>query len=290
MKKILCVLVVILLLFGCSAKKESETAVKYYNDGYAPMADEKYSLSSDLSKSDGQIVIYNGGINFETEHYDDFINELMDKLSSYQAVTTYKSERSNGYGNSARYLTLTINVPAESFDKFINDNEYSYGVITNVDAKMDDITETYNQTELKIETLLAQLNRLNELIESAESLEDIILLEDKISKVQEELTWYSNSKNSMDSKIKYSTINISVSEVNTYSQTSFIQRIGNAFSGSWHNFLNNCENFVVWLIYFIPTLIVLVILFVVFKKPLGNFLSGLKNRLTKKNKPTNINE
>ena len=278
MKKILEILMCLLLISGCSGGKKSED---YYEPGinpapsnYAP--DYEKDGGYDTGEPGEEKLVYTGSVFLETKDYDKTSAELTDLTRQYKAVTQSTDESSGGSGRRTLYLVLRV--PAEHFDDFLNALRSSSGSVQEISTNVDNITEAYNNNELEIAALNTQHARLLELLETASTLEDIILLEQRLSEVELRLTKLNQYKNHMDADVRYSTITLTLREVQTYSETSFVQRLGNAFSGSWSTFLDNTESFIVWLIYALPLIVILVILALVLRKPVTNLWRKRKNK------------
>ena len=69
----------------------------------------------------------------------------------------------------------------------------------------------------RVSTLEDELERLNELLSQASSMEDILAIESKISDVRYELESYQSQMNTYDNLINYSTVDIYVLEVDVVS-------------------------------------------------------------------------
>ena len=287
MKKLLIIVLCLLAITGCSLNKSIEcrdegdrTAYEYSDNNSKPV-----SLSSNSYDYDGIVIqtseekyVYTGYIGFETTEYEEFISEFNGILEQYNGITqTYEETSSSGKGG--RRMFFTVRVPSENFDKFINDLRSSKGSVVRISTESDNITKQYNSNAIRIEALEAQHKRLMELMENADDLSQIILLEQRLSELEIELTELFNYKNSMDADVAYSTINVQIDEVVTYTETnSFWQRIKNAVSGSVIRFVEGIQGFVIDVIYFLPTLAVIVVLYFVLRKPVRNLFNRLVSR------------
>jgi len=287
-KKLLIIVLCLLAITGCYLNKSIEcrdegddrTAYEYsYN--YS----KSVSLSSNSYDYDGIVIqtseekyVYTGYIGFETTEYEEFISEFNGILKQYNGITQSYEETSSS-GKGGRRMFFTVRVPSENFDKFIDSLRSSKGSVVRISTESDNITKQYNNNAIRIEALEAQHKRLMELMEGADDLSQIILLEQRLSELEIELTELYNYKNSMDADVAYSTINVQIDEVVTYTETnSFWQRIKNAVSGSVIRFVEGIQGFVIDVIYFLPTLVVLVVLFFVLRKPVRNLFNRLVSR------------
>lgn len=98
------------------------------------------------------------------------------------------------------------------------------------DKTASNITKSYNDAQQRIESLEQERVRLLELMDKAESVADLVAVEDQLRQVQDEIRVWQESLNQMDSDIQYSTLWIHVQE------TSVTGGISQAFSDTWRAF------------------------------------------------------
>ena len=270
MKKFLVCLITVLLMFGCAKKSAYDGNYMYSPEAYNKADDYGGSAITAKNKSENysseEKLVYTGSIRLEGKDYDKLIGEINEQITRYKALIQATRETSSGYG-SGRTMYLTVRIPAEHFNEFIDELRKGSGSVVDVSTNVDNITQQYNENDIRISALETQHKRLLELLEKAESLADVIKLEERLSEVEIELTQLNNARNQMDAQVRYSTLTMTVSEVVQYSETSFLQRILNAFSGSGSSFVRNLENFIIDLIYALPNLILLAVAFLVLRKP-----------------------
>lgn len=144
------------------------------------------------------------------------------------------------------------------------------------------VTDSYFDIEARISSLKAQKEKLDQMYSQCTTIDEIISVEQRLSEVQYEIDSYQATINNYDLLIKYSTINVSITEVKdiTTPSNSFIDDIKNAFIDSYQVFINFVQNMIITLIYLLPFIIVLVIIILIIKKT--RILSKINFR--KKNK------
>ena len=81
----------------------------------------------------------------------------------------------------------------------------------------------YVDFESRKTSLLAEEQRLIELLEKAENLTDVIQLEDKLSEIRYEIDRIESSLRTFDSLVSYSTITLNVQEVKDYTKIKTIE-------------------------------------------------------------------
>ena len=189
---LLLTLVLALLLVGCGGKAAAGDSAAQSADsesgGYwNTTADADYSTdytaeepgASAYNDSEEESVrpakrIYTGYMEMQTLDFDaasSGIDALVKELGGYfQQSST--SNRSSGY----RYGSYIIRVPAEQFDTFFQKaGELCH--VTYSNAETDDVSESYYDTQARLETARIKLERLQTLLAKATSMEDIITIE-----------------------------------------------------------------------------------------------------------------
>jgi hypothetical protein len=135
-----------------------------------------------------------------------------------------------GESSSDEYLNMTLRVPSDSLDDFLTALK-SGGEVTKFTKTSDDITNTYTTYEARKLALEARHQRLIELIEVAETVEDIIELERERSDVESELTEIGIRLTSYDSLVEYSTVTLRVTYVDLEEMNKLpIARVPNIYT------------------------------------------------------------
>ena len=123
------------------------------------------------------------------------------------------------------------------------------------------------------------------MMEKAETIEDMIIVEERLTEVQTQLNQLKMYKSSMDTDIEYSTIWLTVNEVREYqdSRPDFMHQMQEAFVDGFSNFAYAMGSLLLALTESLPFLVCLaVILFVLFKiLKKKNFLN-LKRLISRK--------
>lgn len=146
----------------------------------------------------------------------------------------------------------TVRVPSDQYDAFLAAVEtWEGGKVTYQSSSVDDVGEEYADIENRLETLQIKLDRLQGLLAQAENMEDIITIESAISDVEYEIEDLSGQKNRYDSLIDYSTVYITLQQVNTLSEgvnPTLGERLSKGFTRGLGNFAEGCADFLVWLV------------------------------------------
>ena len=146
----------------------------------------------------------------ETEHYDDLITAIEEKLTALGGYT--ENRQTGSYGKTRRWSEMTIRIPAGSLNGFVAHVTESANVLRTSEETVD-VTLQYSDTEAKIAALEPARTRLMELLAQAGNLSEILEIEARLSDVTYELERYESRKRGFDNQITYATVHLRIEEV-----------------------------------------------------------------------------
>lgn len=264
------------LLTGCGSAGKSTVSydsgmVEYAVSDEAAMAPAEGAAmknsaadtgSTQLPQNRKWIVTVN--LTAETDDLDALRSALDEKIA---ALNGYVEDQSvyNGsiYDSGRRYRSanLTVRIPADSIDAFLQD----VGGLANIvrqNKSIEDVTLSYVATESRLKALETEEARLLELLSQAETMTDLLEIEARLSEVRSELENYASQKRLYDNQIDYATIYIAIEEVQEYTPTeepSLWERIRDGFKDNLEGVGEGLLDVLVWFIVSIPTLVVLAV-------------------------------
>lgn len=221
-------------------------------------------------------VIRTAYLNLQTLDFNGFVQALEQKMVEAGAYLQY----ANVYGGSSsgrKSGEYTIRVPESTLDMFLEGME-GIATVTNKTLGEQDVTLNYMDMENRIKTLEIEQERLLALLEKAEDLESIILLEERLSQVRYNLENYQSSLRTYDDKITYSTVQISVYEVTRVTEKApktVWERIQSGLANTMYDISEGAKDFVVWIVVNAPYLVFWAII-------LGSFIFVIKKKRTKR--------
>lgn len=165
---------------------------------------------------------------------------------------------SDTYRRSAKY---TIRIPAERLSDFLAASEQLLNV-THSNTASQNVTTEYYDIQSRLEVLRSERDALDAMLDKADTVENMLIIRDRLYNVIEEIEAYETRLRLLDSLVSYSTVHLNVDEVKEYTevrveQPTWGERLGEAFTESWRDFAHGFQNFTVWLLYAIPTLLVI---------------------------------
>ena len=205
----------------------------------------------------------------ETKEFDAMlasVEEQVEMLGGYiESMNTYNGSR---YSNREynRTSSLTVRIPRQQLTGFVNAVSEAGNVI-NRSENVEDVTLSYVDMESRRNSLKTEQERLQELLEVAESLEDILVIEDRLSTVRYQLESMEAQLRTYDNKVDFSTVYMSIQEVKELTpveEETTWERIANGFTDSLMNVKDGLVDFFVWFVVSLPYLAVwAVVIFVI---------------------------
>lgn len=243
---------------------------------YEDAVEEELGESVALEQQDalaGRKLIKTVNLNVETEEFDALMPALEQRVASLDGYIEDMSSynRGNNYSsdyigtNYLRYASMTIRIPKENLDTFLSTVAEQSNIVSRSES-VTDVTLQYVDLESHKKALLAEQGRLLELMERAETVEDIITIEGRLSEVRYQLESMESQLRTFDNKIDYSTVYLSVDEVEQYTptdQTGVGQRISSGFMESLRGVGRGIGNFAIWFVIHLPYIVVWAVIIVI---------------------------
>ena len=213
-----------------------------------------------------QKLVYTCSMEIQTLTFSETAKKVHEVIRQYDGIiesesTTdsdyewYKDDSAKRRGTLSSYLVIRI--PTEKYEDFLASLEGTGGKITNRSMDVQNITRVYNDQTVYIESLEKQEARLLQMMEQAQTIEEMITVEDRLTDVQTELNQARSRLAGMDTDVAYSTVSLSLTEVVKYTENpvkkkNFFERTRVVFSGSVSAFLDVMEMLLDVVIYLLP--------------------------------------
>lgn len=230
-----------------------------YNSGSEGISDEN------IQSATNRKLIKTVNMSVETKEFDKLLSNVEKKINQLGGYAESTNISGNSYEKSgSRYANITARIPAENLDAFVNSVENESN-ITSKNESAEDVTLSYADIEAHNASLRIEQERLNELLKEADSLETIIILQQRLTEVRYEIESYESRLRAMDNQVTYSTVYLNVSEVKEYKpepveELTFGQRLSIEFEENCAAAWETIQSFVISLISFIPILLVLILI------------------------------
>lgn len=285
-RTIFCILILSLCLSVCSCGAKSvsmDAESPMYNEKYEyDMAEDGYYESPKGSASTGipapgttandsstyaEKIIHSVTLTAETRDFDRALAALRTSVASLGGYEQSVSTTGKSYHSNDRYCRtarMTLRIPAEQLNAFLG----SVGDlvnITNQSSTATNVTTEYYDIQSRIGVLQSEKAAYEEMLKKSNDVNYLLQVKDRLYNVIEEIEAYETQLRLYDNKVAYSTVTVTLEEVIEYTQVTtprdtFGSRIAKAFTESWQDFAEGCQSFTVWLVYALPTLLVLAVI------------------------------
>lgn len=272
-------LVVAVLTAGCGgSSKESaaeapmamdmaateEVAVEeYYGEEMGEMETAAGSVATNTDITEtaqvGRKLIRTFDINIQTKEFDNVLSGIQAKVQELGGYIEQSSlDGGSAYYNSYnRYSNMTVRIPSDKLDSFV-ENVKETANVTYISESTEDITLQYVDTESRKIALETERDRLLELLEKAETVEDIITIEGRLSEVRYQLESYASQLRTYDNQVDYSTVHINIDEVEREAKVepkTFWEEVTDDFGDSLYGIGRGFRGFAIWLLGSSPYLV-----------------------------------
>ena len=198
-------------------------------------------------------------LNVETESYDQLMADLETRVGQLGGYIEFEEAcYGNQYSSGSRSASLQIRIPAKRLDEF-TDKVKEAANVTRENESIEDVTLTYVDLESHKKMLIAQQERLLELLEQAQTIEDIITLEGRLSEVRYQIESMETQLRTYDNLVEYGTVNLYIQEVERYTpqpEKGAWDRIRTGFSQNLYLVGNGIKNFAIEFVIALPILAV----------------------------------
>ncbi len=234
-------------------------------NGAAPAEEAGEGASGDTPavQDTSRKLIRNVNLDVETETFDELLSSVqnkIDRLGGYiEESFTYNG--SSYYGQDSRNANLTIRIPADKLNEFLSDVAEISNVIRRNES-VTDVTLQYVDMESHKKVLLTEQERLIELLGRAETIEDIISLESRLSEVRYQIESMEAQLRTLDNQVSYSTVYLYIDEVKKLTpvkEQTVWERIATGFINSLYDVGNGLENFVVGVLIDLPYIVLWIV-------------------------------
>lgn len=189
-------------------------------------------------------------INIQTKEFDEVLSGIQTKVQELGGYIEQSSLDGGSayYSSYNRYSNMTVRIPSDKLDQFVETVKETANV-TYISESTEDITLRYVDTESRKIALETERDRLLELLEKAETVEDIITIEGRLSEVRYQLESYASQLRTYDNQVDYSTVYINISEVDRETKVepkTFWEEVTDEFGDSLYDMGRGFRNFAIW--------------------------------------------
>ena len=162
---------------------------------------------------------------------------------------------------------LKIRIPSAHFMRFISDTESGEGEILYKEIDARDITDQFIDLEIRLDNKRNYQKRYNDLLIKANSIKEILEIEEKIRALEEEIESTTGQLLYLSDLVDYSTLDLTISQQRTFKynpakRDKFSEKVRQSFSKGWFGLVD----FFLFVINIWPFWIILILIIYAWKK------------------------
>lgn len=229
----------------------------------AGAAEDQGRSAAELPASERKLI-KNANLYIETQTFDDAVEQLSARATGAGGYVQTLNVSGlpldeNNPGNYGRSAYMDVRIPAEQLEAFLAQAR-TYGKVVDSSQGGSDVTQVYEDLTARLNSYTVQRDRLLAIMEKADKVEDLILLESELSRVQYEIESYTRQITDIDRRVAESTVTINLTEVRSATRVrpadpSLGGRIREGFIATINALWMGIQNLLVWLVAHSPIII-----------------------------------
>lgn len=273
---------------GVTMEESYEDGWSEGTESYAQENGGNSSTQTNTLPDSNRKLIKTVNLSVETKEFDNLLQIVENKTAEcggyIEQLYTYNGSIYNSY-KSDKNARLTLRIPQNKLGDFLSE----VGKVSNITSRnesIEDVTLTYVDMESRKKVLRAEEERLLSFLEKAQTIEEIITIESRLSDVRYQIESMESQLRTFDNRIDYSTVYMDINEVAVLTppvveEKTVGQRISNGFMNSVDSILNGLKEGFICLIVVLPYILfgLFVVLIIV-----GIVLGSVKLATRKKKK------
>jgi len=215
-------------------------------------------------------IIYSVFANIETVKFDETIAGVNALIVAYNAFIENSSISgqnlaSQFYGwTDYRTAHFSIRVPKENLTAMTGRLD-DLGNVLHVSSNATNITSQFIDTQSRLNSLSVEEEQLLVLLSKADDVPDLIMIHERLSHIRYQIESLTSTLKNWQNQVDYSTITLSITEVEHYTERveihrSYWQQIGDGFMSTMRSVGRFFMNFFKWLIVSAPVLVILAVI------------------------------
>lgn len=272
---------------GNFAAEEAE----YYDEADVDNGSSSETIT-ESAQSTSRKLIRTVGLEVETQEFEALKSNIESKVKElggyiensniYNGQLSYDFETGKYTNSGLRHANMTIRIPADKLDDFVNNIAENSNIVNKSEGTRD-VTLDYVDIDSKKKALQAEEKRLLEMLETADTIDNMIYIEERLTNVRYQIESSESQLRTYDNQVDYSTVNLNLSEVkiltdvpeDPLTEPTAWERISKGFTKSANDVLEGLENFFIGLIIASPYLILWAVIIGIIALIFTLFIKGL---------------
>lgn len=200
-------------------------------------SDQAQKIRNSIKK--GSKIIKDGNLKVEVDSLKATKTTIDSTLRKFDAYYENENYTSGTYRSTYH---LNIRVPSNNFELLLKAIEIGKGKILEKNISARDVTDQYVDVAIRLDNNKTYLGRYRALLNKANSIKDILEIQEKIRRIEEEIDSRTGRLKYMDDQVRFSTLRLELFEehepVKKKEDRNFVEQLADAFKGGIDGFLD----------------------------------------------------
>lgn len=266
-----CLLLVFVL--SCKDGRESKisdaaiSAVAEESESFVPVVSNSKDKEAAANEAKPELkIIKTGNIRFQTDDIQGGFSKIRNATNKYKA---YIQSDNSGSDYSSNYRNVTIRIPNNYFDSFIDDISKGVKHFDRKEISAQDVTEEFVDIEARLKAKRTLENRYLEILKKANKISEILEIENELAKIREEIEAAEGRLKYLQNRVSMSTVSIEMyteKPQGTGTTVSYGSKMWNAITSGF----NGLSSFFIAILYIWPFILIFVVIFFFARRKLRN--------------------
>ncbi|MET3698282.1 DUF4349 domain-containing protein [Bacillus oleivorans] len=286
------IILLVVFLFGCSsngsesadsagnAEGTEESAAEFDREmtaqGEDQSVDNQNNADGDAAASETseRMVMYNAWMNLAVADVEEAISLVEDKTSTLKG---YVVQSSTYEQDEKMYGTMSVRIPSEQLNSFIDEMGAISEKVIQKSIEGEDVTEEYVDLESRMRAKQAVESRLLDLLNRAETTDDLLKISEDLARVQEEIEQIEGRKQYLENRTDFAQVSLEIEDASVHvpaitkgEELQTGSKIKQAFMNSINLLVSFFSGVLVFLIGYSPLLLVIaipcIVIWLIYKK------------------------
>lgn len=201
-----------MIIFSCSQNGEAKYEAKPGSSNFqqedrrsSGYTGEKFKEKKSVVAETKKKLIRTGRLDLKSQHIQKSKNRLDQALKSLDGY--YDNEQFSKSDYEFRY-SLKVRVPAKNFDRVLQVIDGGDDEIVSKNIQTEDVGAEYTDIETRLKSKRAYLERYEQFLTKANSMDELLQIQEKIRELIEEIESQEGRLAFLDDQVGYSTLNI----------------------------------------------------------------------------------
>lgn len=236
------------------------TSVMYDGVSYDAVAESANADSGAAAGSEAESkIVRTAQMSVDVEDMDAAVAAIRERTQALGG--TVDSCEISGRKEEGRWASLSLSIPSEALDAFLS-GAGELGTVTREASQTTDMTGQYYDNESRLESALAQKQRLDELYAQAQDMSDIIEITDALYNLQWEIDSLTGANQRIDTRVALSQVTLTLNEAESEVQEEqdFVTRMKESVQDGLASLVEFAQAVVLFAVWALPWLAVIALL------------------------------